>query len=439
MPEVPKIVCQRLRASLPEGAAPEKTHPDPDVLTAFAERSLPTRERDGVLQHLARCRDCREWVSLSIVPLESDAQPVTAEESEAPVPVAGNTRRRGWFAWPDLRWAALAAGLLLAVGLLLIHAGKPKPLPDATQQPAPTITQSQGTTVAEREVPAPENGVKAGDSEKKPVLADGEVTRHKESRFLSSRSGPGKKAAARGQSRMPSGNPRLTAGPVLGSVVGGASSSGPPAPPVPSTSGTVEVDAASGIVTTEGARDELPVTGRPVTAPMIISKAKAAKTESKELYSLQEPESQPTKQGTDDRTAQQGAITSMNRLDSNLSAPPKQANLPQPPAHWAVHGNDLQRSFDSGITWTTALHSGRALLSYAASGKEIWVGGKAGDLFHSANGGLSWSQVHPLAQQKVLSDDVTGIELYGPSQVRILTANHQFWKTTDGGNTWENQ
>ena len=60
MPEVPKIVHDRLRAGLPTGTGPEGPHPDPDVLTAFAEQALSAAEREGVLQHLARCGDCRE-------------------------------------------------------------------------------------------------------------------------------------------------------------------------------------------------------------------------------------------------------------------------------------------------------------------------------------------------------------------------------------------
>src|SRR5436189_109522 len=55
MPNVPKIVRERLRVA---NLAPAE-HPDPDVLTAFAESSLSQRERADVLQHLSRCGECR--------------------------------------------------------------------------------------------------------------------------------------------------------------------------------------------------------------------------------------------------------------------------------------------------------------------------------------------------------------------------------------------
>ena len=61
MQNVPKIVRERLKA-----ATPAVDHPDADVLTAFAERSLPKREQGVVLEHLARCGDCRDIVALAL-------------------------------------------------------------------------------------------------------------------------------------------------------------------------------------------------------------------------------------------------------------------------------------------------------------------------------------------------------------------------------------
>ena len=61
MEQLPKIVQQRLSAADKAGV-----HPDPDLLTAFAERSLNERERVQVLQHLGGCADCRNIVSLAM-------------------------------------------------------------------------------------------------------------------------------------------------------------------------------------------------------------------------------------------------------------------------------------------------------------------------------------------------------------------------------------
>lgn len=64
-----KLVSEALRKDA-TGA-----HPDPNLLTAFAEKVLPRKERDSMLQHLAACPDCRETVYLA-APHSDDAQTV---------------------------------------------------------------------------------------------------------------------------------------------------------------------------------------------------------------------------------------------------------------------------------------------------------------------------------------------------------------------------
>ena len=92
MAELPQIVHQRLKAPPSPGI-----HPDADVLTAFGERSLPGAERAVVLDHLAQCGDCREVLALALP--ESEAADFATKVN---VP-------RGWFGWPQVRWALVAA------------------------------------------------------------------------------------------------------------------------------------------------------------------------------------------------------------------------------------------------------------------------------------------------------------------------------------------
>src|SRR5437879_9185267 len=89
MPELPKIVRDRLNASKAAGG-----HPGADLLTAFAELALPAAERAFVMEHLGRCGECREVVSLAL------------PASEA-VEMAGAAGRRGWLRGPLLRWPVL--------------------------------------------------------------------------------------------------------------------------------------------------------------------------------------------------------------------------------------------------------------------------------------------------------------------------------------------
>jgi len=105
MQDVPKIVRQQLEASKPAVA---ESHPDADLLTAFAEQALVGRERELVIDHLAHCGDCRDVVVLALPATEAVAVP------------AASGARIAWLSWPVLRWGVVAAGLLIVtwVGVL---------------------------------------------------------------------------------------------------------------------------------------------------------------------------------------------------------------------------------------------------------------------------------------------------------------------------------
>src|ERR1700747_2951504 len=143
MTEVPKIVYDRLRAALPE-----RTNPDADLLTAFAEQTLSTAERDGVLEHLALCRDCREVVALAL-PAADMVPRQTADDDSVRTTVSragASATHKLTLAWPTLRWAALAAVVRVPASLLLIHPGKLNQAtpPSANRQVATTVPPASG-------------------------------------------------------------------------------------------------------------------------------------------------------------------------------------------------------------------------------------------------------------------------------------------------------
>lgn len=153
MPEVPKIVRERLRI-LAEAPA---LHPDLDLLAAFAEQALLPAEREKVLEHLAICEDCRATIVLALPPMESVAVQQTTAESEAAS--VSQSSRRSWFsrpmfAWPTLRWGALAAGVVVAGALLLHHGSNSNPGTVARQAVPEVKSEPAGT-------PAPETSLKS--------------------------------------------------------------------------------------------------------------------------------------------------------------------------------------------------------------------------------------------------------------------------------------
>jgi hypothetical protein len=88
------------------------SHPDSDVLTAFAEGRLLQREREEVFAHLASCADCRELLSVAS---EAQEKPVTELKPYlAPRPVPAPLRT-----W--LPWVGLAAGILVVCSIGLFH------------------------------------------------------------------------------------------------------------------------------------------------------------------------------------------------------------------------------------------------------------------------------------------------------------------------------
>jgi hypothetical protein len=102
MAEIPKIVSQRLQAM-----AELRDHPDPNLLTAFVERSLKSADRVRVLEHLSACSSCREVVSFS-------AMPEISTVSLAP-------SASGWLSWPALRWGAAVACVVVVGAAVTLH------------------------------------------------------------------------------------------------------------------------------------------------------------------------------------------------------------------------------------------------------------------------------------------------------------------------------
>ena len=129
---------ERLRAAFavpdPAGTAPDPAAcPAPEAIWAAVRGELPPRELREVVEHTAVCASCAEDWRLAV---EIEKQPAAAQTATAP---AGRViqgrfgRLRTWTAA-----AALAAGLLVAVGLYRTGNFGPQ---------EPTFREGQGTTV----------------------------------------------------------------------------------------------------------------------------------------------------------------------------------------------------------------------------------------------------------------------------------------------------
>jgi hypothetical protein len=446
MTEVPKIVYDRLRAALPEQA-----HPDADLLTAFAEQALSAAEREGVLQHLALCENCRDVVALSL-PAADITPPQTADENgvRTTVSQAGSRApRKLSLAWPTLRWAALAAGAVVAAAVLLVHPGTLNQAtpPSVNQQVATAAPPASSPKIASS--PVPLSPIATSPTAHSAFLAKTDEAQPKSELQLS------KKLKA-GQVVMPS--PQAESGRLLAdnkkdsgqadklsAPADRARAFGYVARSSQAATETVEVSGAAAAVSTEPSAENALMARNETSwndAPA-IEKAKPA---------LQE-------MGDEEQKAQAAAVPGPAKsLARNVMSTAKLASPASPTqAHnvtWAITGGVLQRSVDSGQSWQDALHPNHPLLCYASRDEDVWAGGQAGTLFHSANSGVTWAQVQPSVKARQLSSDITHIEVrnnevrneelrrdlrYGvrrPGEILLSTSNNEIWSSADGGKTW---
>jgi hypothetical protein len=209
---------------------------------------------------------------------------------------------------------------------------------------------------------------------------------------------------------------------------------------------TVEVSGAAAAVKTESsaenvllARNDAPRNDVPA-----IEKAKPA---------LQGIEVEVNKEGNENEQEKTpaAAVPAPARAQArNLMSAAKLASTAAesvaPHVTWAITGGVLQRSLDSGQSWQDGLRADHPLLCYASHDDDVWTGGQAGTLFHSANGGVTWVQVQPSIKARQLSSDITHIEVRGdelrddarrPAEIILSTRDNEIWSSADGGKTWD--
>jgi hypothetical protein len=457
MTEVPKIVYQRLRAALSGADAAVRSHPNADILTAFTEQSLPVPERLEVLEHLAFCPECREVVHLALPASEATSPPLAAGADAAPVQPIPVTAERKWltstrFAWPSLRWAALAAAVVVAASVLVLRPGKlNQPVPASVNpEIATSVPPASGPQFASSSADQSSPSAKTGEvqpalrmrssgksnfgqpaapshqyqyrAESGMLLADNKLPEHKKDSAvqdkLSAESSAGVRALDAQVSR--SANETVT-------VTAEAPAAQAAAAPMPSATGTLM------------ARNDAPAIEKAKPA----LRAQELRAKEMDASELQKDESQ-TESQTNERlkTGTAAAVggslgQSPGRDSANAAKLASAAGPAQTHITWTITAGVLQRSLDSGHTWQAALHPGHSLLCYASHDQDVWAGGQAGTLYRSPNGGLTWIEVHPSMKARTLNSDVTNIEITGTTEITISTINHEIWSSSDGGKLWE--
>jgi hypothetical protein len=417
MTEVPKIVYNRLQAASQERTPagqepPERAHPDADLLTAFTEQALSETEREGLLNHLSLCGECREVIALAL--------PATEISAQANAIHTTTIRTKGATGWwnalttPSLRWATLAAAAAIIVAVLVVHPGSlnRERSTSANQQVAKTLSApTDPSSLNSAMTAAPTNESVAT------LKSENSVPLPQPERHRSKSLNPGHDATPATQAE---------SGVTLADNKTDSAAAGkmPSAPGKRGANEIVEATGASPAVQAEASRAPDDSLMAQNDAQPVIKSKPAAETETSQLQGTVSP----------------NTVAQLPLTGRNVTSMARAAGPAMPPAAnnltWSITAGVLQRSMDGGHTWRNALQSDHAFLCYASNGQEVWTGGQAGTLFHSADGGLTWARVQPSIKAQQLSSDITHIELRSRLEIAISTATNDVWVSGDGGRTW---
>jgi Photosynthesis system II assembly factor YCF48/Putative zinc-finger len=457
MAEVPKVVQERLRVA----SAGVAGHPDADVLTAFAERSLPGLERDRVLEHLSRCGECREVVSLALP---------ASELAQVPIPSTGGA----WLTWPRMRWGFAAGGIVVVALLAIVLHRRQESMAGDKIPPPATLSQARNQT-------APAPSLLDTEKEQGKFTASPPPTGNKE---REERSRAPSHLAHNQVSVAPAPIPSYAnRGPVAGSLAHGpkmgiqtnlsnqwqqpsANSFAPPvlvSPATPSAPAPASNQAVTGgsdaLVQTQAAApvqtaDDLAVQSQAL--PQQVPQGGSAESKVDRAKPLE------TVIVDNSRKYTIGAAPSASRVRSAVAGA----------AQWTISSKGgLQRSLDRGATWQDvnvdqSNAPGGASLAFAkeqssgekqqvalkdqkqassepvfhalaANGPDVWAGGANGMLYHSLDAGVHWTRIVPLSSGITLSGDIVTVDFTDPQHGRVATSTSEIWITGDAGQSWQ--
>lgn len=448
MQNVPNIVRERLKRT-----ATSSSHPDANVLTAFAEHSLPEAERALVLDHLARCGDCREIIAVALPASES------AQRVVQPAP-------RSWLAWPVLRWGSVAAGIVAIASVGIVYYRRPAEqfsmrsdahLSVPTQEPKIATPDSAIKDKASAEAaprPAPSVSSEATDRQL------GEAGKKTVSKLVAPAPAAPSREAVHGSAH-PYNSSQFPHGPKLADAwqqnYAQNQNQAVPAANSPFAKQQVAGDLAANVKI-------------PAQTEKVAVEAQSAQLEAKDQGiaaggSLPpQPAQQDEMRARVDR-AKPAAAEAGSGASSVPAAPAPVGDLLASSTTsilWNISASGLlQRSFDHGATWqpidvnanppaaslqvsATSRAKVRKMASpvfrtLAMNGSDIWAGGSAGALYHSLDAGNHWRRISPAADGIILTGDILSLQFPDSEHGRLATSTSEIWTTQDSGQTWKKQ
>lgn len=473
MQDVPKIVRQRLEAGVSAGS-----HLDANVMTAFAERSLPEFERTFVIEHLSRCGECRDVLALALpeTEVQTEVQPVI-------MPTRG-----GWFTWPVLRWGFAAAGIvaIASIGIVQYQRRQVTPMiareslhsestvaqsvqtpPNASlaaQIPAAQIPEARDKSQSQITLISPNPTHAPGEQKSIPPADSSQLARNVQTSGVSiARSAHSFASAA------PSYGPNMQTQSQQGQSQQAQQRSSQvqafiPGPATKQQRANVNVQTGS----VAGAVAEVPKTTADAAVDANLTETTDTSAQ-KDQFNGQAYELSRAKPSVTTQAAPvPRAATAMNVSVTG-------ANVASVPL-WTISASGrLQRSFDQGASWedvnvnTAALSppanftnaqtlrgplakvdsaatnikkvqpAATVFRAVSANGADVWAGGSNGVLYHTADAGNHWIRVVPASGGMTPMGDIVTVEFSDAQHGRITTSTSETWTTGDGGQSWQKQ
>ncbi len=385
MESLPKLVVKRLQSSVAD------SHPDPDLLTAFAEQSLAPAERDHMVEHLARCGDCREVVSLAL-PAQVESQPIAHG-------------RENWFSWPLLRgsawhWTAVAAGVVLiaSIGVMQFRRQQGSEVASNVFQAQPAIAAPAPSI----ERPSPDAAVEIRTQ--KDALGTRHVQTGQENKRARSAASQNSTPAPASRTAEPAET--LAQGQIQDQLIQNKTAEESPAY-------ANRVDKAK----------PAPPQGSVAMAP-----APSLHTDPSLLKGPPAPRWTISAGGALQRSVDGGRTW----LDVDVTVAAAEAQ-PEAPAEGKKEADS--KAMQSAPAAPTIFRA----LSVSSNAAEVWAGGSGGTLYHTVDAGNSWVRVLPFAGGRVLAGDILSIQFSDPRNGTVTTSTSEVWTTPDDGQTWQKQ
>lgn len=475
MPELSNLIRQRLGAAQAPG-----THPDADLISAYAEGGLQPQERTDLTRHLAGCAECRELLALSL-----------PEQAVAP-PVAMAVKPRSRFLASYLRVAASLAMVAVVVLLLLKRPHQQQPAvqsesaqnesaqnesaqkqsaqnnvtPGLAPAAQPELNQAAASTAvasappalpAKKEASAANAPIRAAmvrhsEQQRQTEIAEAKISPSAQTLevataavaqdyinnqvlanqlFLADQAQPKPPARELPSAPSPAFAREQKKMFLAGGVTPGGSFAGIPAASVQRQTQTISPVSMFPDSTHHGL--SISSTLSRVTSELRLKRPQIS-SQNANAYAMFRPGLEHSAGAPIASTAE----TAGNLKQSPAFTGMALAGRPRAQSQmflWRIVQGKLLKSADMS-NWLEAYPAGEGIDFWVvrSTGPEVWAGGSDAALVHSSDSGATWQRI---VLGAAASGTIIGIEISGNGKnIQATSSSGQSWASQDGGKTW---